>query len=75
MQIRKEQRDLLQRLGSSQYGKGLKEYIDNLITYVADVRNGEESIEVRKRVVEIIQEELLNRLENNAKDYKPNDYQ
>ena len=76
MRITQQDKTLLHRLGHSQDGKNLKEYIEKICDAVADVRQGEYTQETRMAVCEIIEERLLCPLKGTSRQYsEPTEYE
>jgi hypothetical protein len=69
-------KDLLQGIINSSNRQNLVEYLKQVQSYIADIRNGEYSTETRKMSVDVIEKLLINKLkspqdiESNTDDYK-----
>ena len=69
-------KDLLQGIINSSNRQNLVEYLKQVQSYIADIRNGGYSTETRKMSVDVIEKLLINKLkspqdiESNTDDYK-----
>lgn len=69
--------DLILSIAQSDYKKNLTEYLKEVQAYVADIRNGSYSNEVRVATIDVIQKLLIDKLHtlsgdvnHNVDDYK-----